>query len=81
MTSGPASVEGRLTVASTSNKLDAVAADTPFQITAQLRHGSSALTVTFDDCFLLDKSFALGVGGHGEAVYGFTAVRVREEVA
>jgi len=80
MTSGPAGVDGRLTVASTSAALDTAPPDQPFQITAQLRHGETVMSVTFDDCFLLDKSFALGVGGHGEAVYSFTAARVREEI-
>lgn len=81
MTSGPAGVEGRLTVASANATLDGVPADQSFQVTAQLRHGETAMSVTFDDCFLLDKSFSLGVGGHGEAVYSFTAARVREETA
>jgi hypothetical protein len=81
MTSGPAGVEGRLTVASANATLDGVPADAAFQVTAQLRHGETSMSVTFDDCFLLDKSFALGVGGHGEAVYSFTAARVREETS
>jgi hypothetical protein len=80
MTSGPSGVDGRLTVASTSALLDRAPADQAFQITAQLRHGETVMSVTFDDCFLLDKSFGLGVGGHGEAVYSFTAARVREEI-
>jgi hypothetical protein len=78
ITSGPAGVEGRLTVASTAPKLDQVPSTSSFQITARLRHGDTTVTVAFDDCYLLDKSFALGAGGHGEAVYGFSAARVRE---
>jgi hypothetical protein len=80
MTSGPSTVEGRLTVASTAPGLDSVPPTSSFQITARLRHGKTQMTVFFDDCYLLDKSFALGAGGHGEAVYGFTAARVREEL-
>lgn len=80
MTSGPAGVEGRLTVASTAPGLDRVPPTASFQITARLRHGDTQVTIVFDDCYLLDKSFALAAGGHGEAVYGFTAARVREEL-
>jgi hypothetical protein len=36
------------------------------------------MTVTFDECFLTEKSFEIGAGGHGEAVYSFTATRMRE---
>lgn len=80
ITSGPSAVEGRLTVASTAPALDQVPATASFQITARLRHGDTQVTVVFDDCFLLEKSFALSAGAHGEAVYGFTAARVREEL-
>jgi hypothetical protein len=79
--SGPQVVEGRLRVASTSQALNALVGDAQFQITAQLRHGPAQMIVTFDECFLQEKSFDMGVGGHGEAVYSFTATRVREEVA
>ena len=41
---------------------------------------SEAMTVTFDDCYLLEKSFDIEVGGHGEAVYSFTATRMHEEM-
>ena len=77
--SGAAHVEGSLVVASTSQALDRIAAEKPFQISAQLKHGDTHVAVTFDDCFLAGKSFQLGVGNHGEAVYSFTAARVREE--
>lgn len=80
MVSGAQSVEGVLTVASTSPKLNGLAGDTSFQIVAQLKQGESTMTVTFDECFLLEKNFEMGVGSHGEATYSFSAVRVREEV-
>jgi len=80
MVSGPMSVEGRLTVASTSAGLDGVA-DVQFQVTAQLKQGGTSMTVTFDECFMLEKNFQMGTGGHGEAVYSFSAARVREELA
>jgi len=80
LTSGPQTVEGRMRVASTSTKLNALTGETMFQITAQLRHGATLMTVTFDECVLLEKSFDMSVGGHGEALYSFSATRVREEI-
>jgi hypothetical protein len=77
--SGPQSVEGRLAVASTNPALDAIDKNTAFQISAQLKQGEVQMTVAFDDCYLLEKSFNMAVGGHGEALYQFTATRVREE--
>lgn len=76
--SGPESVEGKVVVASASAALDAVGAGT-FQLTATLRHGDSSKTVTFDECFLLARSFALSAGEHGEGTYVFSAVRVRDD--
>ncbi|HXG24678.1 MAG TPA: hypothetical protein VNJ09_09005 [Chthonomonadales bacterium] len=81
MTSGPQMVEGRLRVVSTNATLNGLTGDTAFQISAQLKHGNTSMTVTFDECFLTEKSLSLGVGGYAEAVYGFTATRVREELA
>lgn len=80
MVSGAQAVEAVLRIASTSKTLNEMG-DTMFQVTAQLKHGDSTMTVTFDDCFLQSKSFQMGVGEHGEATYSFTAARVREEVA
>jgi hypothetical protein len=79
VTSGPYSAEGRLRVASASAEMDALGSEQVFQVIANLKQGDTTVTVTFDDCVLVEKSFDIGVGGHGEAVYGFTAVRVREE--
>ncbi len=79
VTSGAHDVQGRLRVASASATLDGLEEDQQFQVIANLRHGETEVTVTFDDCYLTDKTFDLGVGGHGEAVYGFSATRVREE--
>lgn len=78
---GPSTVEGRLTVTSTDATLNGLATDASFQLSAQLKHGATTVSVTFDECFLLDKGFALTVGEFGETVYTFTATRVREEVA
>jgi hypothetical protein len=79
--SGPQVVEGIVTVASTSPKLDGLAPTQSFQLSALLVHGVTRVAVTFDECFLQEKNFKLGVGGHGESVYNFTATRVREEQA
>lgn len=76
--SGPQSVEGRLRVATTSPGLDALDPEVAFDITAQLRHGEQSMTVTFQECFLLEKGFEMGVGAHGETEYAFTATRVNE---
>lgn len=77
--SGHQAVDGRLRVASTSAKLDGLDPEARFQMSAVLKHGEEQMSVNFDDCYLVEKVFELGVGGHGEAVYSFTATRVREE--
>jgi hypothetical protein len=79
--SGAQLVEGRIQVASTSVKLNGLTGEAPFQILANLQRGRARMTVTFDECLLQEKSFSVGVGGHGEATYAFTATRVREELA
>jgi hypothetical protein len=76
---GPQAVEGVLRVASTSPVLNAMPGDKSFQITATLKQGNTLMDVGFDECFLTGKSFELGAGGNGEAVYSFTAIRVRED--
>lgn len=81
MVSGEQVVEGQLKVASTNTALDTKLGDNQFQITAQLQHGETTMTVTFDECYLMDKEFSIGVSGVGEATYRFTATRVREELA
>lgn len=81
MVSGAQVLEGKLTVASTSQAFDQIPLDTQCQISAVLVHGGTKMTVTFDECFLEEKTFDLGVGSHGESVYTFTATRAREEVA
>jgi hypothetical protein len=79
MISGPAAVEGRLTVASTSPDLDGLDPEASFQVIANLKRGTTAMTVTIDECYLTDKSFALGVGDHGQAVYAFSATTIVEK--
>lgn len=80
MVSGAQAVEGQIQVASTNSALDDKLGESEFQVTAQLQHGETTMTVTFDECYLLDKEFSIGVGGVGQALYRFTATRVREEL-
>lgn len=77
--SGARVVEGRLRVVSTSPALNGLVGEEPFQVTAQFRQGETTMTVSLDDCHLSEKSFEMGASGHGEALYAFTAARVREE--
>jgi hypothetical protein len=74
---GAMSVQGRLRVVSTAKPLDSTTG--AFQVTANLVHGATKLTVTFDECFLTGRSMDLAIGGSAESVYEFTATRVREE--
>lgn len=74
-------IEARIRVASTAPALDALTVDQQFQLSALLVHGATQLTLTLDACFLREKTFELGAGGHGESVYTFTATRAREEAA
>jgi hypothetical protein len=74
-------IEGVLRVASTAPALDALTTEQNVQISAVLVHGATRMTVTFDECFLQEKSFEMSSGGHGLAVYAFTATRMREELA
>jgi len=79
MVSGPQDVDARLTVASTSAGLDGLNPEAPFQVIANLKRGSTKLTVTLAECVLTQKEFALSAGEHGQAVYSFTAARVTEK--
>jgi hypothetical protein len=81
LVSGAQLIEGVLRVASTAAALDALGAEQSVQISAVLKHGNTSMTVTFDECFLQEKTFELASGSHGLAVYAFTATRMREEVA
>lgn len=81
LVSGAQVIEGLLRVASTAPALDALTTEQSVQISAVLVHGSTHMTVTFDECFLTEKTFEIASGGHGLAVYAFSATRMREEIA
>jgi hypothetical protein len=73
-------VVGQLRVASDSPTLDdLLGTGTSFAVSATLRHGDTSRTVTFDDCVMEEKKFALATQAHGESTYTFSATRVREE--
>lgn len=80
LVSGPQVLEGVIRVASTAPALDALTTEKSVQISAVLVHGDTRMTVTFDECFLQEKTFEMASGGHGIAVYSFTATRAREEL-
>jgi hypothetical protein len=73
-------VVGRLRVASAVPTLDRLLdTNEEFSISAVLRHGETTRNVTFDGCFMDEKTFSLSADVHGETIYSFTATRVREE--
>lgn len=82
---GLRTVEGELTVKSSSDKLDGLLAQrAKFQIVANLKKDvgmvtDAARTVSFDDCFVQAKRFDMDAGETARTVYTFTATRVREE--
>jgi hypothetical protein len=77
MISGPQSVDGTIRVASTAAVLDKLAPEATFDLLVSLHHGQAVTEVAFDECVLTEKSFDMSASGHGEAVYSFTAIRVR----
>lgn len=79
LSSGPITVDGRLRVTSANAALDALGSGDQFQIAATLRQGETQVSVSFDECYMVEKAFEMSAGGHGAAVYAFTATRVREE--
>lgn len=77
---GARRVEGRVTIASASPPLDTLSTSgESFQLVAQLRHGETARSVSFDECHMETKQFSMSTGGAGETVYMFSATRVRED--
>jgi len=82
---GPMFVSGSLRVRSTYPKFDTmlisgVADVKPFQLVVELKKlGQSIKTLSFDDCYLEGKTFAMDANGVGISDYTFTATRLREE--
>lgn len=81
---GLRTVHGELAFQSIHAPLDThLGARTKFQLVANLKRDESEdaprRTLSFDDCFVESKSFAMGAGGSAATTYVFTATRVREE--
>jgi len=81
--SGLVTVTATLRIRSLNKKLDDLLympVPVPFNLVAELKMGNNLVKrITFDECFVDDKSFELGADGVGITVYNFTATRVREE--
>jgi hypothetical protein len=72
-------VIGKLRVASASVKLDdLLQKNEEFSISATLKHGSTQRQITFDQCFVEEKTFGMTSATHGETIYSFTATSVTE---
>ncbi len=81
---GLRSVRGELTIKSANVKLDTVLDQSvKCQIVAVLKRDEAAdaakRTLSFDDCYLDGKSFAMDASGVPQTTYSFTATRAREE--
>jgi hypothetical protein len=81
--SGQVVVTGTLRINSMFKKLDELlymAVPDSFNMLAELNKGDELIKkITFDECYLDDKSFEMTANGVGLTVYNFTATRVREE--
>lgn len=80
---GQVIVTGTLRISSLNNKLDDLLympVPDSFNMVAELNKGEELVRkITFDECYLDDKSFEMSANGVGLTVYNFTATRVREE--
>jgi hypothetical protein len=81
---GLRTVQGELSVRSVNAKLDGLLqGQGKFQIVAELKkdEGDKApkRTLSFDDCYVEGKAFALDASGSALTTYSFSATRVREE--
>lgn len=78
-------VEGSLEVRSTYPAFDTMLVTDvmqveSFQLVVELRKGGELVkTLSFDECFLEGKTFALDANGIGLSVYTFTGTRLREQ--
>jgi len=82
---GPMYVTGSLRVRSTYPAFDTmlitgVADVKPFQLVVELKKGGASIkTLSFDECYLEGKSFAMDANGVGMSDYTFTGTRLREQ--
>src|SRR4051812_9234763 len=76
--------QGELAVQSANYKLDGLLKDqTKFQLITSLKQDNSAnspkRTLSFDECYVEEKEFAMGAGSSVTTTYVFSATRLREE--
>lgn len=81
---GSKRINGTIVVASNSAALnERFVQQSKFQIVANLKKdvgtGQGSQTVTFDDCYVLDQSFAMAASGTALTTYDFTATSMRIE--
>ncbi len=82
---GPMFVSGSMRVRSTYPQFDkklltAVGEKNSFQLVVELKKwGVAVKKLTFDDCYLEGKSFAMDTNGVAVTDYTWTATRLREE--
>jgi hypothetical protein len=82
---GPLYVQGVIRIRSTYPKFDSILLSPlpevkSFQLVIELKmRGTAVKTISFDDCYLEDKTFTLDANGVGISLYTFTATRVREQ--
>ena len=82
--SGQVVVTGTLRISSLNTKLDTflyTIDPPPFNmvLTLNVAEGTLVRKITFDECFLDDKTFEMTANGVGITSYNFTSTRVREE--
>jgi hypothetical protein len=76
-------INGKLRVKSSCPPLDKKLSEdkleeAKFTLQAQLKKGSQSKNVTFQDCYLDDREFAMDVNGVGVTVYTFSATDIQE---
>ena len=82
--SGQVVVTGTLRISSLNTALDdfLYPVDPPgfnMVLTLNVAEGTQVRKITFDECFLDDKTFEMTANGVGITSYNFTSTRVREE--
>ena len=82
--SGQVVVTGTLRISSLNTALDdfLYPIDPPgfnMVLTLNVAEGTQVRKITFDECFLDDKTFEMTANGVGITSYNFTSTRVREE--
>jgi hypothetical protein len=82
--SGQVIVTGSLRISSLNTALDdfLYPVDPPgfnMVVTLNVAEGTKVRQITFDECYLDDKTFEMSANGVGVTAYNFTSTRAREE--